>query len=308
MRIEEVILNEERPEVSLLAYSQNFDAMKGPRPAVIILAGGSFMYKSEREAEPIALKFLGMGYQAFVLNYTTYTEGNQKADYNAEFVSKPHTQFPTQLKEMAEAFHVIHKHADRWHVDVDKIGLCGFSAGGYHAAMYGSSWHSKLVSDLVDYPASELRPAFMILSYALTDSLFGQDFETANYRLSQLDGEAGNYSKAIMMANYGSINISKETAEKYIPANYVNTDTPPAFIWSTFEDALVPVQQSIAFAKTLADHKVPVELHIFEKGGHGLATAKYTTARGPEERDLSARHWFDLVEEWLAIHAPISND
>lgn len=305
MHIEKISLNEERPEVNLVTYIQNHSKEVGKRPAVIVLAGGSFMYKSERESEPIALKFASMGYQAFVLNYTTYTEGNKRPDYSAPFIAKDHTQFPTQLKEIAEAFHVIHENAEAWHVDTDKIGLAGFSAGGFHTAMYGTSWHRPLVTDLVDYPVEELKPAFMILSYALTDVLFGRDYEEVKKYLPLLDDGTSKYLKAIMTANFGGTEVSKETIDAYSPIQHIDENTPPAFIWATFEDTTVPVQESITFAKAMVDEKVPCELHIFEKGGHGLATAVNATARSENETNVAAGEWLNLAEKWLNVHAPI---
>lgn len=305
MHIEKISLNEDRPEVNLVTYIQNHSKEVGKKPAVIVLAGGSFMYKSERESEPIALKFASMGYQAFVLNYTTYTEKNKRPDYSKPFETKEYTQFPMQLKEIAEAFHVIHENAEEWQIDTDEIGLAGFSAGGFHSAMYGTNWHRPLVTDLVDHPVEELKPAFMILSYALTDILFGRDYEEVKKFLPILDDETSKYFKAIMIANFGGTDVSKETVEIYSPIKHINENTPPAFIWSTFEDKTVPVQESIAFAKAMVDKQVPCELHIFEKGGHGLATAQNATARSENEANIAAGEWFNLAEKWLNIHAPV---
>jgi dipeptidyl aminopeptidase/acylaminoacyl peptidase len=75
--------------------------------------------------------------------------------------------------------------------------------------------------------------------------------------------------------------------------------TPPAFIWHTAADALVPALNSLRFAAALAEHGVPYELHIFQDGPHGLALADETTAVGGAMVDAAARIWFDLAVNWL---------
>ena len=77
----------------------------------------------------------------------------------------------------------------------------------------------------------------------------------------------------------------------------VNSDTPPAFIWHTFDDACVPVEHSLILAQTLAKEKISTELHIYPKGPHGLALASRETgdfAVVPE-----CQNWIDMAIRWL---------
>jgi dipeptidyl aminopeptidase/acylaminoacyl peptidase len=83
--------------------------------------------------------------------------------------------------------------------------------------------------------------------------------------------------------------------------NHAGADTPPSFIWHTAADEMVPVQNSLLFAKALIRGGVPVELHIFPRGPHGLSLATPEVDE-PEEGRLSDAHvarWFDLCVEWL---------
>ena len=92
------------------------------RPTMLICPGGGYANCSEREAEPIALKFLNWGFNAIVLRYSC----------------APH-RFPVQLREVAAAFEVIYENAKEWYCDTNKVGIIGFSAGGHLIAHYSNA-------------------------------------------------------------------------------------------------------------------------------------------------------------------------
>ena len=92
------------------------------RPAVVICPGGGYGMTSDREAEPVALKFLEKGFQCFVLRYSV----------------EP-VRFPAALLQLATAVAMVRSRADEWHVNADKIAVCGFSAGGHLAASLACS-------------------------------------------------------------------------------------------------------------------------------------------------------------------------
>ena len=110
----------------------------GARPAVLVFPGGGYFYCSDREAEPVALAFLGEGYSAFVLRYST-----------GESVS-----FDEQLSEAEEALDVISVRAVSWHVDPERITAVGFSAGGHLAAALGTTGRRRPGALVLGYPCT----------------------------------------------------------------------------------------------------------------------------------------------------------
>jgi acetyl esterase/lipase len=97
----------------------------------------------------------------------------------------------------------------------------------------------------------------------------------------------------------GSEDPDDELLDAVSPARHVSAETPPTFIWATAADNLVPVQHSIIMAKSLADKKIPFELHIFEEGMHGLSLATQATALARSQIKSDASKWADLAGAWL---------
>ena len=119
MKAEKIVLNEER-EVSLTAYIQEVDGEFGfaKRPAMVVIPGGGYAICSDREADAVAMAYLKAGYQAFILRYTCTPRG----------------KWPLPLEDYEQAMTLIEERADEWHIDMAKIAVVGFSAGGHLAA------------------------------------------------------------------------------------------------------------------------------------------------------------------------------
>ena len=152
MLIEKIKIYENREDITLTAYvieEQGELHGIGARPAVLICPGGGYLNCSDREAEPIALKFTAMGYHAFVLRYSTYGEGAKEIYRNPDVVLPVREEclYPAQLLETGKAMLIIREHAKEWEVDVDRIAVCGFSAGAHNAALYSAIWHTDLLSE-----------------------------------------------------------------------------------------------------------------------------------------------------------------
>lgn len=128
------------PEASLEGYILDCEVKFGQetkRPAVVICPGGGYLYCSEREAEPIALRYAAKGFHAFVLRYST---GWDAADF-------------APLKEVSWVIGYIREHAQQWNIDPDKIATCGFSAGGHLALAAGLMAENKSNAVILCYPA-----------------------------------------------------------------------------------------------------------------------------------------------------------
>lgn len=137
--VSEVFRITDDPEVTLTSYipdiSEEMPNMK-TKPAVLVLPGGAYRFCSDREAEPIALSFLSMGFNAFVLRYSL----NENA------------AFPTPLNDSETALRFIRENADKFHTDPQKIAVIGFSAGGHLAAALSAMSNEKPNACILGYP------------------------------------------------------------------------------------------------------------------------------------------------------------
>ncbi len=292
-----------REDVTLTTYvlDDSPEMLAGKnRGAVLICPGGAYLSCSDREGEPVALAFNAMGYHAFVLRYSVYSEGKPFVpNFGQPLPAKEHCQFPKPFLDIANAMKYINGHAAEWHVDSEKIALCGFSAGAHNCAMYSVYWNKPMVTDAVDANLASLRPAASILAYALTDYVFIDSYMKTlandDYSAQMLRG----LSAVAMTAYFGSSNPDMDLLKKASPALLVDTDTPPIFMWTTGEDSLVPVQNSTRMASALADKGVPFELHVFENGPHGLSLATQASSGNMTEVDTAAAEWIPLCRTWL---------
>ena len=232
------------------------------RPCMLICPGGGYGMCSEREAEPIALHLLPEGFNVFILTYSV--EPNR---------------FPSQIREVAAAVELIYANADEWNCDTSKIAIMGFSAGGHLAAHYSTMFDCKEVREV--FPESKSVNASVLCYPVIT-----ADFNKAHQgSFLNLIGHAPDAEEE----NYFSCERN------------VRPVTPPAFIWHTAEDGCVPVENSLLYATALAENKVPVELHIYPFGGHGLSTCDKHTCDNVTEIMTYNSAWLDSMKKWLQI-------
>lgn len=232
------------------------------RPSIVVCPGGGYYLCSEREAEPIALKFLNWGFNVFVLRYSC----------------APH-RYPVQLREVASVFEEIYKNADTWHCDTTKIGIIGFSAGGHLAAHYSNAYNSDAVRKA--FPESK-KPNFSVLCYPVISA--DESFSHKGSFINLL----GEYPEGDDTAKY--------SCDKLVTAN-----TPPTFIWHTTEDQAVPVKNSLVYATAMADNNVPFSLRIYPYGVHGISTVDHMTLDDDklDPKTLLANTWLDDLKKWM---------
>lgn len=296
MKTEVVKFYKDRDDVTLTTYvlDDSPELLNGKaRPAIIICPGGAYLNCSDREAEPVAMRFAAMGYHAFVLKYSTYFSGQfQMPDISRPLEPKEHTQHPIPMREIGQAILFIKDHAKEWLIDIERVAICGFSAGAHNCAMYANNWHKSIITDYFKVEEERLRPAAVILGYPLSDYIFMKE-NVAN------DPMAEGLLKASNTSIIGNPTASKEKLVEISPARNISKKTPPTFIWATSEDNIVPIQHSILLANSLANQKIPFELHIFENGQHGLSLATQTTAQAKSQIMPDVAKWIELVSTWL---------
>jgi acetyl esterase/lipase len=230
----------------------------GSGAAVIICPGGSYVHLSmDKEGYAVAKWLNGLGVSAFVL---TYRLG-------------PRYHHPIELGDAQRAIRTVRSRAAEYGIAADKIGIMGFSAGGHLASSAGTHFDAgnPRAADAIDRAGS--RPDFMVLCYpVITFGAFAHQGSKQN-----LLGENPDPKLVELLSN--ELQVTK--------------DTPPAFLFHTTTDATVPVENSVLFYSALRKAGVPAELHIYERGPHGVGLA-------PNDPVLST--WPARLADWLKIH------
>lgn len=300
MQTQTIQLYENRTDVTLTAYilDDSGEMLKGrKRPAILVCPGGAYVFCSDREAEPVALRFAAMGYHAFVLRYSVYNKGVM-VDPRGELPVDPDSQYPNAMCDAAAAMLCIRDHSDDWLVDADRIFLSGYSAGAHNAAMFCTHWNDPLILERFGRPSSDFKPAGAVLGYGYYD--WGRLRE-----VSSQDEMARMMGEGVDMSYFGTRTPSKEQYAAASPALAVTADTPPMFLWTTCGDRTLPSEQSMLMGCALARAGIPYELHIFESGDHGLALADQASAGNPEQINDDVAGWISLAQRWLTRHFPL---
>ena len=298
MRTEKLRLWEGREDVTLTTYvlDDSPEMLAGKRrPAVLVCPGGAYLNCSDREGEPVALRFAAMGYHAFVLRYSVL--GRNAPDFNAFDLARqpepnPDSVYPGPMLDIAKAMLTLRAHADEWRVDMDRVAICGFSAGAHNCAMYAVYWDDPIMRTPFGAEVADLRPAAAILAYTLSDYVFMKETVVD-------DPMARGLFNLSNLAFTGSATPDDALLDAISPARHVTKNTPPTFLWSTAADNLVPVQHTLLMANALANAGVPFETHVFESGQHGLSLADQSSAMARDQIDPDARKWVSLAEAWL---------
>ena len=234
------------------------------RPVILMCPGGGYEMTSDREAEPMAMQFLAMGYHVAILRYSVSP-----------------VRYPVALQQVAESVLYLKEHADEYHIDPEKIVVQGCSAGGHLAANYGIAWNSPFLTKLMgmENDPEQLCVAGLLLCYPVITS--GEKAHEESFR--NLLGEQ-----------------YEEKKEELSLENQVTPDTPPTFLWHTATDETVPVENSLYFFQACLQQGGSAELHIYPVGGHGLSLANEETCRangiGVQKECQS---WIGLAQTWL---------
>lgn len=226
--------------------------------AVIICPGGGYgILAFDKEGSLVAKKFSEIGITAFVLKYRLPSDA----------IMQDKTMGP--LQDAMQAIYLIRKNASMWHVNLTKIGIMGFSAGGHLAASLSVHYNDVKVQNQENV---SLRPDFSVLIYPVVN--FGENTHAGSVKNLLGDNPT-------------------DAQRKYFSAElHVNAETPPAFLVHANNDGTVPVKNSLEYDAALAKNKVLAEMHIYQGGGHGFGLYNKTTTED----------WFKTLKAWLSTN------
>jgi acetyl esterase/lipase len=225
--------------------------------AFIVCPGGGYRNLAAHEGEPFAKWLASQGIAAFVLKYRLTTDGYK---------------VPTILLDAARAMRLVRANALAWGLDPQRIGMIGSSAGGHLTATLITQFDAGKAdaADLVERASS--RPDLAVLCYGFI--LF-------------------DVPKPEREEQFLGPNATPEQKRFLSPRLNVRTETPPCFIWQTVEDDKVLAENALAFASALREKRIPFDLHLYEKGRHGLGL-------GTKDGDPAKMHpWTRDCAFWL---------
>src|SRR6266851_2073873 len=225
-------------------------------PAVVVCPGGGYQnLAANHEGRQVANYLNSLGAAAFVLRYRL----------------GPRYHHPIELGDAQRAIRLLRSHAQEWRLDPARIGIMGFSAGG-HLAMTASTHFdggAPDAADAVDRVSS--RPDFAVLGYPV---------------ISMTEPWTHKGSRTNLLGE----NPDPELAKSLSGERAVTRETPPTFIFQTSEDTTVPAENSVHYFLALRTAGVPAEMHVFERGPHGVGLAN---------DDVALSEWSKLLANWL---------
>jgi len=224
---------------------------------VVICPGGGYAHLAiDHEGTQIAAWLNNLGIGAYILKYRL----------------GPKYHHPIELWDAQRAIRYVRAHATELGIRPDRIGIWGFSAGGHLASTAATHFaNPDAEADPIDRQSD--RPDFAILSYPV---------------ITMQDPYAHLGSRRNLLGD------KPDPALTFLLSNelQVTAQTPPTFLFHTTEDQVVPVENSILFYLALRKAGVPVEMHIYQKGRHGVGLA---------QTDPILRSWPDHLSAWLQL-------
>jgi acetyl esterase/lipase len=249
---------------SLTIYRASTDKANGT--AVVVCPGGGYAgLAMDHEGKQIAEFLNEQGVSAFVLKYRTANK------------DRPGPLHPAPLTDAQRAIRTVRAKAKDFGVEPDRIGIWGFSAGGHLASSAGTHFDGgdKDAKDPID--RQSCRPDFMILSYPV---------------ISMGDGVAHVGSKNNLLGP----KPDEKLVELMSNDKQVTKNTPPTFIFHTSADTVVLPENAVLFYLACRKNGVPVEMHIYEKGRHGVGLGRDANWTGGEK---SVENWPDRLTDWM---------
>jgi acetyl esterase/lipase len=210
----------------------------GIRAAIVVCPGGGYGGLAQHEGRDYALWLNEQGVTAFVLKYRLGSNGYRH---------------PVMLNDAARAVRLVRARAGEWKIDAKRVGLMGSSAGGHLASTLLTHFDAGRAEAEDPVERQSSRPDLGILCYPVIT-------------MGQFTHQG---SKNNLLGNEPSADLVQLLSNE----QQVTSETPPCFVWHTFEDTAVPVENSLLFAGALRKAGVPFDLHVYQKGRHGIGLA-----------------------------------
>ena len=239
-------------------------AGQGTGTAVVVCPGGGYAHLAmDHEGDQIARWLNSIGVSAFVLKYRL----------------APRYHHPAMITDAQRAIRWVRQNAVQYRILPERVGIWGFSAGGHLASSAGTHFDSgnSQASDPIDRLSS--RPDFLILSYPVIS------FTTP-------------YTHKGSMNNLLGPNPDPKLVQFFSNELQVTAQTPPTFLFHTSGDTTVPPENSVLFYMALRKAGVPAEMHIYERGPHGVGL-------GPLDEPLST--WPARLSDWLRVRGLLNS-
>ena len=289
MRYEEVCLSEDGrtrldcylldPEVTTGGYKT--------RPAVLVTPGGAYLSLAHREDEPVAARFLGLGYDVFVLRYHVYVTA-PPTEPNGLLQVDDSSHYPVQIVDAMRAMAYVREYASEWDVDASRVYALGFSAGAHVAGSLAEHFDDTELLALAGTMAEAARPSGLVLCYPMVSA----------EKLCRVEPgatpEQAQGARLVTKAVFGKNDPSGEDYARVDLRRHVRPDMPRTFIWQTSEDEVVVSYETTELVALLQRAGVPVEYHLYERGIHGLALADRSTASREDLVNDEAATWVGL--------------
>lgn len=208
---------------------------KATGAAMVVCPGGGYGGLAQHEGKDYALWLNDQGVAAFVLKYRLGSAGYRH---------------PVMLNDAARALRLVRARADDWKVNPKHVGIMGSSAGGHLASTLLTHFDAGKADAEDPVERQSSRPDLGILCYPVIT-------------LGQFTHEG---SKNNLLGKDPSPELVKLLSNEL----QVTKETPPCFVWHTYEDTAVPVENSLLFAEALRKAGVPFDLHVYQKGRHGI--------------------------------------
>jgi acetyl esterase/lipase len=231
-------------------------AEKATGTAVVVCPGGGYgALAMDHEGKQIAAWLNQRGVAAFVLKYRL----------------GPRYHHPAPLQDAQRALRTVRARAKDWNVDPGRVGIWGFSAGGHLASTAATHFDDGNADAADPIDKAGCRPDFAVLCYPVITL-------------------KPPYAHAGSRRNLLGDKPDPKLLDSLCNETQVTAKTPPTFLFHTNEDSGVPPENSILFYLALRKNKVPAELHVYEKGRHGVGLA-------PDDPILKT--WPDRLDGWL---------
>ena len=214
------------------------DPAKATGAAVVICPGGGYGGLAPHEGRDYALWLNDLGISGFVLKYRLGSAGYRH---------------PRMLEDAARAVRLVRERSGEWGVDPKRVGIMGSSAGGHLASTLLTHFDDGTPDSADPVERQSSRPDLGILCYAVIT--------------------LGEFTHQGSKRNLLGENPAPDLVKLLSNELQVTPRTPPTFVWHTAEDQAVPVENALLFAGALRRAGVPFDLHIYERGRHGIGLA-----------------------------------